>query len=206
MGYASGFVSGAGQGAAAGAMVGGPVGAVIGGAIGGVFGGLAGQSASRARKWQRIAAQRQAEWNALKNRRQFLQGVREQRAVRASQLQATSGDLTVAISGAQGSLASLGSQFEYDFLQFDKDLWYEDYVNSALRNAGAAASKSAQYSNTLSGITNIAMAVGTAQSFGSSEANTLANGKQDSKWWQFKGNEVVERGGGSAFGVSYSRR
>lgn len=206
MGYGSGFLAGAGQGASAGAAVGGPVGAVIGGVVGGVFGGLGGQAASRARKWAKIAAARQAEWNALKNRRQFLQGVREMRATRASQLQATSTDLNTQISGAQGSLASLGSQFEYDFLQFDKDLWYEDYVNSALRKAGAAASKSAQYQSTLGAITNIAMAVGTAQSFGGSEANTLANGKQDSKWWQFKGNEVVERGGGSSFGVSYSRR
>lgn len=192
MGYTSGFISGAGQGAAAGASVGGPVGAVIGGAIGGVMGGLGGQAASRARKWQRIAAQRQAEWNALKNRRQFLQGVREMRATRASQLQATSTDLNTQISGAQGSLASLGSQFEYDFLQFDKDIWYEDYVNSALKRAGQASSQAAQYQSTLNAVTNIASA------FGSISEST---GSQD--WWK-RNPDVIESGGSMSSGVRYS--
>lgn len=192
MGYASGFISGAGQGAAAGASIGGPVGAVIGGVVGGVFGGLGGQSASRARKWQRIAAQRQSEWNALKNRRQFLQGVREMRATRASQLQATSTDLTTQISGAQGSLSSLGSQFEYGFLTFDKDLWYEDYVNQALTNAGQAASKSTQYQSTLNAITDI-----------SSIFSSISQSTGNEEWWK-KTPDVVERSGGSSTGVSYS--
>lgn len=191
-GFGGGILSGAGQGATAGASIGGPIGAVIGGAIGGVFGGLAGNSASRARKWQRIAAQRQAEWNALKNRRQFLQGVREMRATRASQLQAISTDLNTDISGAQGSLASLSSQFEYDFLTFDKDLWYEDYVNSALRKAGQASSQAAQYQSTLSAITNIASAFGSiSQSTGSSD------------WWK-KNPDVIESGGSISSGVRYS--
>lgn len=146
--------AGAGQGAAAGASAG-PWGAVIGAAVGGTFGFLSGQSASRAKKWQRIANQRQAEYGALQNRRNLLQSIRSMRSQRAAQIQAGSEDLLSVMSGQEGAVAGIGSQYGSAYTMFDRDLWYQDYIQSALNKAGAAGSKATQYSNFLNFGTNL---------------------------------------------------
>lgn len=153
-GYGEGALTGASSGATTGAAVGSVIpgvgtgiGAIIGGSIGAVFGGVMGNSASRAKKWQKIASQRIADYNALQNRRTFLASLRSLRAQRASQLQQQSMDLNNYVSGEMGALASLGSQAAYNYQQFDLDIWHQNRIQSALNNAGIASSQTSRTAN-----------------------------------------------------------
>lgn len=169
-GYGEGALTGATQGATTGAAIGSVVpgvgtvaGAIFGGAVGGVFGGAMGNSASRAKKWQRIASQRMAEYNKLQNRRTFLASLRSLRAQRASQLQQQSMDLNNYISGEMGALASLGSQAAYNYQQFDLDIWHQNRIQDALSNAGIAASQTNRTANIFDNMLQVGNAFATYQ-------------------------------------------
>lgn len=146
-GWLEGGVTGGFSGAAAGYNLG-PVGMAVGGTIGAVMGGLTGQSAKRAKKWQQIAADRIAEFNALQNRRQLLASVRTLRAQRAAQLQLQSTDLSTFISGASGALSSIGAQAAYNYEQFDLDIYHQNRIQDALNRAGSAGAQAASYAQT----------------------------------------------------------
>lgn len=190
-GAISGGTSTAATGAAAGAAigsivpgvgtaVGAVVGAVAGGAFGSVFGGLMGNSAARAKKWQKIANQRMAEYNELQNRRTFLASLRSLRAQRASQLQAQSTDLQNYISGGFGALASIGSQADYNYQQFSMDIFHQNRIQKALNKARSSISAAEKYGNYLQNFNNVAEGL-TNLAGGYAEANkirTLAGLKQ----------------------------
>lgn len=146
-GWLEGGVTGGFSGAAAGYSLG-PVGMAVGGTIGAVMGGLTGQSAKRAKKWQQIAADRIAEFNALQNRRQLLASVRTLRAQRAAQLQLQSTDLSTFISGASGAISSIGAQAAYNYEQFDLDIYHQNRIQDALNRAGSAGAQAASYAQT----------------------------------------------------------
>lgn len=143
-GWIEGGITGGVSGAASGSSLG-PVGMAIGGVIGTVMGGLTGQSAKRAKKWQQIAADRMAEYNALQNRRQLLASVRTLRAQRAAQLQLGSADLSTFISGNAGAVSSIGAQAAYNYEQFDLDIFHQNRIREAMNNAGIAAGDVSQY-------------------------------------------------------------
>lgn len=174
-GAISGGTSTAATGAAAGAAIGSivpgvgtAVGAVVGGVAGGVFGsvfgGLMGNSASRAKKWQKIANQRMAQYNELQNRRTFLASLRSLRAQRASQLQAQSTDLQNYISGGFGALASIGSQADYNYQQFSMDIFHQNRIQQALNKARSSISAAEKYGNYLQNFNDVVGAFGTAAS------------------------------------------